>query len=182
MYKKYVKRILDIVLSLILIVLLSPLMLIVAIITFFDLGLPIHNEIREREGLNKKTFIMYKFRTKKLKVLRVPNQSDFTRVSAVIDKLRLNELPQFFNVLKGEMSLVGPRPFIPGDDLPEGEISPKRYMVKPGITGLAQVNGGRGITHQKKLECDVEYYDSISFKEDAHIVFKTIANIFKIDR
>ncbi len=182
MYQKYIKRLLDIILSLILIILLSPLMLIVAIITLFDLGLPLHNEIREREGLNKKTFVMYKFRTKKLKALRVPNQSDFTRVSAIIDKLRLNELPQLFNVLKGEMSLVGPRPFIPGDELPEGEISPKRYMVRPGITGLAQANGGRGVTHQFKLQCDDEYYDAISFKEDAQIIGKTIVNFFKIDR
>lgn len=157
-------------------------MLIIAVITFFNLGLPIHNELREREGKNKKTFIMYKFRTRKLKIKCYPGCDNYTKISRKIDRLRLNELPQLFNVLKGDMSLVGPRPFIPGDDLPEGEISPKRYLVRPGITGLAQANGCRTLTHKEKLEYDVIYYDNLSFKNDAKIFFKTIFNIFKLDR
>ena len=180
MYRKYIKRLLDIVFSIILILLVWPLMLIVAIITMIDLGFPLHNEIREREGLNKKVFIMYKFRTKKLSSEKSKNQ--YTKISSKIDKYRLNEIPQLFNVLKGEMSLVGPRPFIPGDKLPEGEISPKRYLVRPGMTGLAQVSGCRLLTHKDKLKFDVIYYDNLSFKLDAKIVFKTILGILKLER
>lgn len=182
MYQKYIKRFLDIVISFILIIVLFPLMLLVSIVVLIDLGLPLFNELREREGLNKKTFIMYKFRTKKLKSKISNNNSSYTKVSEVIDKLRLNELPQLFNVLKGDMSLVGPRPFIPGEKLPNCVISDKRYLVRPGITGLAQVNGGRSITHKKKLEYDIIYYDNLSFKEDFVIVLKTIFNFFKIDK
>ncbi len=181
MYRKYVKRLLDIIFSIILILLLWPLMLIIAIITFIDLGLPLHNEIREREGLNKKTFIMYKFRTKKLK-LGKDSVDKYTKISKKIDHYRLNELPQLFNVLKGEMSLVGPRPFIPGDNLPPGKISPKRYLVRPGKTGLAQVSGCRLLKHKEKLQYDIIYYDNLSFKLDAKIIFKTILKILRLER
>lgn len=182
MYRKCVKRLLDIIFSIILILLLWPLMLIVAIITFFELGLPIHNEIREREGLHKKTFIMYKFRTKKLNPKGLKFDDQYTKLSHKIDHYRLNELPQLFNVLKGDMSLVGPRPFIPGDKLPPGEISPKRYLVRPGMTGLAQVSGCRLLTHKAKLEYDVVYYDNLSFKTDVKIIVKTILGILKLER
>ena len=182
MYKKYIKRLFDILISLILILLLFPVMIVVGIMLFFNLGLPLWNELREREGKNKKTFIMYKFRTKKLHNENLEHAKKYTAFSRVIDRSRLNELPQLFNVLKGDMSLVGPRPFIPGEKLPEGEISEKRYLVRPGLTGLAQINGGRSLTHKQKLEYDIIYYDNLSFKNDAVIVFKTILKIFKIDR
>ena len=182
MYRKYFKRLLDIIFSILLILLLWPLMLIIALITLIELGLPIHNEIRERYGLNKKVFIMYKFRTKKLNASKLKYEEQYTKLSHKIDHYRLNELPQLFNVLKGDMSLVGPRPFIPGDKLPEGEISPKRYMVRPGMTGLAQVSGCRLLTHKDKLKYDVIYYDTLSFKTDVKIVFKTILNILKLER
>ena len=180
MYRKYFKRIIDFFLALIFIILTFPIMIIVAIITFINLGLPICNEIREREGLNKKVFVMYKFRTKILNSGKKGNK--FTKVSRFIDKSRLNELPQLFNVLKGDMALVGPRPFIPGDNLPEGKISKKRYLVRPGMTGLAQVSGGRGLTHKEKLKYDIIYYDNLSFKNDFIIILKTFVNIFKLDR
>ncbi len=182
MYKKYIKRLLDIIFSILLILLLWPVMLIVAIITLIDLGFPLHNEIREREGLNKKTFIMYKFRTKKLNSQNLKFDDQYTKVSHKIDHYRLNELPQLFNVLKGDMSLVGPRPFIPGDKLPEGEISPKRYLVRPGMTGLAQTSGCRLLTHKDKLKYDVIYYDNLSFKTDLKIIVKTILSILKLER
>lgn len=178
MYRKYIKPTLDFIISLILILILWPVMLIVAIITYIDLGRPIHNIIRKREGKDRKTYIMYKFRTKKI---NAGDNSRYTKVSKWIDKLRLNELPQLFNILKGEMSLVGPRPFIPGDKLPEGEIDPKRYMMRPGITGLAQVNGGRDITHKEKLKYDVIYYDNMSFKTDCIIILKTISKLVNLN-
>ncbi len=181
MYQKYIKRLLDFVFSLILIIVFFPLMIIVAVILIISLGFPLFNELREREGMNNKTFIMYKFRTKKLNSGTKCSEDCYTKTSSIIDRLRLNELPQLFNVLIGDMSLVGPRPFIPGEKLPAGDISPKRYLVRPGMTGLAQVNGGRYITHKQKLEYDVIYYDNLSFKEDFMIVLKTIVTFFRID-
>ncbi len=182
MYRKFVKRILDIFLSFILIILLSPIMFIVMCITLIDLGLPLHNLLREREGMYKKTFIMYKFRTKVLDPDGTTKSSTYTKVSSFLDKTRLNELPQLFNVLLGQMSLVGPRPFIPGEsDQFKGRISEKRYLVRPGITGLAQISGGREITNKKKFECDVEYYDNLSFLLDLKIVLITIGQVFCVD-
>ncbi len=178
MYRKFFKPLLDFVLSLILVLLLWPLMLIVAVITYIDLGAPIYNIIRKREGKNKKPFIMYKFRTKKLGTEYDPQ---YTKASGIIDKLRLNELPQLFNVLKGEMSLVGPRPFIPGEELPEGNVSQKRYMLRPGITGLAQVSGGREITHEEKLKYDEIYYDNMSFWLDFKIICKTLLELLELN-
>lgn len=177
MYLKYIKPILDIIISLILIIILMPIMLIVGLITLLDLGFPIYNEKRFREGKNKVPFIMYKFRTK---TLTKDGEPHYTKISKIIDKLRLNELPQLFNVLKGEMSLVGPRPFIPDEKLFEGEISEKRYLVKPGITGLAQVNGGRKIYHKQKLKYDEVYYDNISFSLDLKIVLKTFFRLVEL--
>ena len=181
MYQKCIKRLLDFILSFMLIIILSPLMLVVALIVLIDLGFPLFNELREREGMNKKAFIMYKFRTKKLNSKGGRSGQCYTKISSFLDRFRLNELPQLFNVLVGDMSLVGPRPFIPGEKLPPGEISPKRYLVRPGITGLAQVNGGRNITHKQKLKYDVIYYDNLSFKEDLIIILKTVLNYSKID-
>ena len=174
MYRKYIKRILDIIMSSILLIILSPIIIITYIITFFDLGTPLHNKVRERYGMNKKVFVMYKIRTKKL-----PDNNEFSKISYFIDKTRLNELPQLLNVIKGDMSLVGPRPFIPGEVLPKGHISEKRYLIRPGITGLAQVRAGRYISHAGKLRCDVEYYDNMSFIYDVKIIFKTIIVLFK---
>lgn len=182
MYRKYIKRILDIILSIILILLLWPVMLIVSLITLIDLGLPIHNEIREREGKGGKIFIMYKIRTKKLNSNNLPYRQRYTKISWFIDGSRLNELPQLFNVLKGDMSLVGPRPFIPNDVLPNAKPNSKRYLLKPGITGLAQVNGGRSLTHNQKLKYDDIYYDTLSFKTDLKICLLTIFKVCRYEK
>lgn len=170
-YKKYIKRLLDVIISLILIVLLFPLMLITAIITYVELGFPLFNHRKQKEGQYHKIFIMYKFRTS-LPKKNGSNEKVFTKITRIIDYSRLNELPQLFNVLKGDMSIVGPRPFIPGDEtLPKDKISEKRYLVKPGLTGLFQIkNGG---THKEKLDCDVYYYDNLSFWLDLKIILKT---------
>ena len=178
MYKDIVKPTLDFVISLILLIIFFPLIVITVVITILDLGFPIYNRRRLREGKNKKIFTMYKIRTKTMPTSKNGYKEEYTRISRIIDKFRLNELPQLINVLKGDMSLVGPRPFIPGDDLPEGEISENRYNVKPGITGLAQVNGGRNILHKEKLKYDDIYYNNISFILDLKIIIKTIYNIF----
>ena len=169
MYNKYVKRLLDFIISIILIIILLPLILITFLITLIHLGFPIFDIRFPREGKNKKPFYMLKFRT------RVYDTGDLwgrkTKLSYAIDKLRLNELPQLFNVLKGDMSFVGPRAFICGEKLPEGKISKKRYLVKPGLTGLFQIK--KGGTHKDKLQCDIEYYDNLNFMLDLKIFLKT---------
>lgn len=182
MYRKIVKPTLDFLFALLLILLLWPLMGIVALITWIDLGLPLHNLLREREGKNKKTYIMYKFRTKALDSDGHTFSNTYTKVSRFIDKTRLNELPQLFNILFGQMSFVGPRPFIPGEsDKFKDIIDPKRYMMRPGVTGLAQINGGRSISTKTKLKYDVEYYDNMSFWLDLKIVFITIGELLTFD-
>ncbi len=179
MYRKYIKRLLDIIFSFILILILWPLMIVVGIITFLSLGFPLFNYRREREGKNKKTYIMYKFRTKYKDQQGCTDHDKYNNVSRVIDKLRLNEILQLFNILKGDMSFVGPRPFIPGDKLPPGDISPKRYMVRPGVTGLSQINGGRFLSHKEKLKYDEIYYDNLSFMLDLKIILMTPIAIIK---
>ena len=182
MYRKIVKPTLDFLFALLLILLLWPLMGIVALITWIDLGLPLHNLLREREGKNKKTYILYKFRTKALDSDGHTFSNTYTKVSRFIDKTRLNELPQLFNILFGQMSFVGPRPFIPGEsDKFKDIIDPKRYMMRPGVTGLAQINGGRSISTKTKLKYDVEYYDNMSFWLDLKIIFITIGELLTFD-
>lgn len=170
MYRKYIKRLLDFIIGLILFIILLPLIIIVGIITYIDLGRPLLNHRKQKEGLHHKVFTMYKFRTS-LPKDHVTDPKKLTKVTRILDVTRLNELPQLLNVIKGDMSLVGPRPFIPGDTtLPDMEISEKRYLVRPGITGLFQVRGG---THEDKLKCDIEYYDNLSFLLDLKIILLT---------
>lgn len=170
-----IKRLLDIFMSFILIIITLPIMIVVSIITLINIGRPLIDIRIPREGKNKKPFYMYKIRT------RVYDEfgSHYTKVSKFIDKTGLNELPQLFNVLKGEMSLIGPRAFICGEKLPKGNISEKRYLMKPGISGLAQVSGGRRLSFEKTLEYDVIYYDNMSFLLDLKIFFKTIIVVIK---
>ena len=175
MYKKYIKRILDIILSLLLIIILSPFIIITFIITFIHLGLPIFDIRFPREGKAKKEFYMLKFRTRVYDTNTLWGRK--TKLSNLIDRLKLNELPQLFNILAGHMSFVGPRPFICGEELPAGKISAKRYYVRPGVTGLFQVSNKR--SHQDKLKCDIEYYDNLSFLLDLKIMFKTPISIIK---
>ena len=174
----YVKRFLDIILSIVLIIITLPFMLITLILLVISLGFPIFNQRRYREGLYKKKFLMLKLRTKKMNVDDLPRKERYTKVSYVIDKLKLNELPQLFNILLGQMSFVGPRPFIPDEELPEGEISDKRYYVRPGLTNLSFIKDGI-VTHKQKLLSDIEYYDNFSFKQDLIIFFKTPISIIK---
>lgn len=176
MYRKYIKRLLDIIFSFIFIVILSPLFLITGLLIWIELGFPIFF-LQLREGKSKKAYTIYKFRT------MVPDTSlgrneRMTKITAFLDKYKFNELPQLFNVLKGDMSLVGPRPFIPGEVLPKAPEK-ERYYVRPGMTGLAQVNGGRHLSHDKKLEYDVIYYEKLSFWLDLKIILLTPIRLIK---
>ena len=174
-YEKYIKRVFDIVLSILLIVLLSPLIIITFLITLIHMGFPVFDVRYPREGKAKKPFYMLKFRTRKYDTNNEWGRK--TKLSSLIDKLKLNELPQLFNILKGDMSFVGPRAFICGEQLPDDKISNKRYLVKPGVTGLFQVSNMS--THKEKLKCDVDYYDELSFLTDFKIMLKTPYSIIK---
>ena len=121
---------------------------------------------------------MYKFRTRILDSYNKPYIERYTKFSYFIDRLHLNELPQLFNVLKGDMSLVGPRPFIPGEELPKRPYK-ERYLVRPGMTSLAIINGGRMITHEDKLKYDKIYYENLSFMLDLKIILLTPISIIK---
>lgn len=175
----YIKRLLDVIFSFVLIIITSPIMLIVSICLLINLGRPIYNQRRYREGLNKKKFLMYKLRTKKLDSDHLPRRQRYTNFSYIIDKSHLNELPQLMNILKGDMSFIGPRPFIPDEDLPNSKIDKKRYLVRPGVTGLAYVNGGKFMSHKSKLKYDSIYYDNFGFIQDLKILLKTPIALFK---
>lgn len=173
MYIKYFKRICDIILAIILIIITLPIMIITGIIIYFNLGKPIFYEVTPREGRYKKPFQMYKFRTKTLNTRGMPDYIRYTKISKILDITRINELPQLFNILKGDMSFVGPRPFIINEILPPGEISYKRYLMRPGVTGLVQASGAQTINHKDKLKYDELYYDNFSFWYDLKIILKT---------
>ncbi len=181
MYEKWIKRILDFVLALFLLVLFSPLVLITALLLKITQGSVIFTQ--NRPGLNEKIFKIYKFKTmsderdEKGELL-----SDELRLKAfgkIVRSLSLDELLQLFNVLKGDMSFVGPRPLLV-EYLPlYNEEQKLRHKVRPGITGWAQVNGRNAISWQKKFELDVYYVKNISFLLDLKIMFLTALKVLK---
>lgn len=168
---KYIKRFLDIVISLMFIILLLPLMILLYIITKINFkGKAIFKQ--KRIGLNEENYDIYKFKTMK------DNTKETTKTSRILRKLGLDELPQLFNVLKGDMSIIGPRPFIKDDKLPI-MYEKKRHSVRPGIAGLSQIIEREELTHRKKLEYDYKYIDNMSFILDFKIFFKTLFYIIK---
>lgn len=183
----FMKRALDILGSLCLILLTSPIMIITAIIIKCTSKGPIIFR-QERVGLNKSIFTMYKFRSMKVNSKETTgwstnNDPRKTKFGSFIRKFSIDELPQFFNVLKGDMSLVGPRPELPHfvdefkDEVPLYMV---KHQVKPGITGLAQINGFRGDTSiKKRIEFDIHYIESWSILLDIEIIFKTAFKGFK---
>ena len=183
-YKNFVKPILDKLLALILIILFAPVMIIVAILIYLWDGRPIIFT-QARPGLNEKIFKIYKFRTMTNEKDEfgnfLPDEKRLKGVGKIIRSLSLDELPQLFNVLKGDMSFIGPRPLLP-EYLPlYSEEQRKRHLVKPGITGLAQVKGRNAISWRKKFKYDVFYVNHLSFKLDLYIICQTILKVIKRD-
>jgi undecaprenyl phosphate N,N'-diacetylbacillosamine 1-phosphate transferase len=181
--RNIIKRVLDIFISLLAIVLLSPFFLIVLlVIQLTSKGQVIFRQ--ERVGKNGKPFVFYKFRTMKPDVDPFgasPKSSDDSRLTKVGRFLReysLDELPQLFNVLKGDMSIVGPRPLYVSQIEEWDERQKRRLLVKPGLTGLAQISGRGGLTREEKLELDVRYVENASFFHDIKIILTTIAQVF----
>ncbi|WP_281529875.1 undecaprenyl phosphate N,N'-diacetylbacillosamine 1-phosphate transferase [Campylobacter hominis] len=182
MYRVFLKRILDFLMALILIILTSPLMLI----TYFLIKKHISKNAiftQLRPGLNEKIFKIYKFKTmnderdENGKLL--PDELRLNDYGKKIRALSLDELPQLFNVLKGDMSFIGPRPLLP-EYLPLYNDEQKlRHSVRPGITGLAQVNGRNAISWRKKFEFDTFYAKNLSFLLDIKIAFLTVKKVIK---
>jgi lipopolysaccharide/colanic/teichoic acid biosynthesis glycosyltransferase len=180
MYKCLFKPVLDFTLSLIILLILSPLIVILCLLVYFKLGSPVFFS-QIRPGKNEKMFRLFKFRT--MNTQCDPNGDllpDIDRITVFGKFLRrtsLDELPQLFNVIKGDISLVGPRPLLV-EYLPlYTEIQRKRHLVKPGITGWAQINGRNAISWEDKFKLDVFYVENLSFILDLRIFVKTIINV-----
>ena len=182
LYNRYIKRILDILISLTFIVLFSWLYLILVILVRIKLGSPVLF-CQERPGYNEKIFTLYKFRTmtdkRDEKGNLLPDSERLTKFGSMLRSTSLDELPEMFNILKGDMSLIGPRPLLV-EYLPYyTEEERLRHSVRPGLTGLAQVSGRNYLAWDKRLARDVEYVNHISFIMDVRIIIKTIMVVFK---
>ena len=181
MYAKYIKRILDFVLSLVALIVLSPVLLIVAILVRVKLGSPIIFK-QQRPGKNEKIFTLYKFRTMTDKKDEngnlLPDSERLTKFGKFLRSTSLDELPELVNILKGDMAIVGPRPQLIKDMLFMTTEQRKRHMVRQGLTGLAQINGRNNITWEEKLNYDLKYIDNITFIGDINIILKTVIKVF----
>ncbi|MBZ4644090.1 MAG: sugar transferase [Deferribacteraceae bacterium] len=182
MYKNFLKPLFDRMLALVLLILFLPIMLIVGILIYLWDSRPILF-IQERPGYKGKIFKIYKFRTmtneKDENGNLLPDELRLKGIGKFIRSLSLDELPQLFNVLKGDMSFVGPRPLLI-EYLPlYNERQKKRHDVKPGITGLAQVMGRNALTWKEKFEYDIYYVENLSFWLDLKIILLTIWKVLK---
>lgn len=182
MYRHFFKRFFDFVLSLIAIIILSPVYIIVAILVRVKLGSPVIFT-QERPGKDEKIFKMYKFRSMTSETDEEGNLlPDEVRLTSFGKKLRstsLDELPELFNILKGDMSIVGPRPLLVKYLPLYNDFQKHRHDVRPGLTGWAQVNGRNAISWEDKFRLDVEYTKKCSFLLDLKILFMTVSSVLK---
>ncbi|MFC4386576.1 sugar transferase [Gracilibacillus marinus] len=180
-YRRFVKRPMDFILSLIAIIVLSPVLLIVALLVRTKLGSPVLFK-QKRPGLNENVFMMYKFRTmtderdKNGELL--PDSIRLTKFGRFLRSTSLDELPELFNILKGDMSIIGPRPLLVQYLPLYNEHQKRRHEVRPGLSGLAQVSGRNAISWEDKFNLDVNYVDNVSFMNDWKIIFSTIKKVF----
>lgn len=177
MYKHIAKNYFDIISGILIFIILIPILIFISILVFLSMGVPVFFK-QERIGKNNKPFIMYKFRT-----MREPTEGEnrllsdadrVTKVGTFLRKTSLDELPEIINVIKGQMSLVGPRPLLDLHLELFDENQKRRHEVKPGMTGLAQVMGRQSLTFKQRTDLDVEYVKKISFWLDIKIIFKTV--------
>lgn len=180
-YRRFIKRPMDFILSLVAIIVLSPVFLVVALLVRTKLGSPVLFK-QKRPGLNEKIFMMYKFRT--MTDARdgngelLPDSVRLTKFGKFLRSTSLDELPELFNILKGHMSIIGPRPLLVQYLPLYNEHQKRRHEVRPGLSGLAQVSGRNAISWEDKFNLDVEYVDNISFINDWKIIFITIKKTF----
>ena len=183
-YQRFVKRILDILISLTAIIILSPLLAVLAVLVRVKLGSPVLFR-QQRPGYHGRIFGLMKFRTmtdkRDEKGELLPDEARLTSFGKRLRSTSLDELPEFFNILKGEMSFVGPRPLLVQYLPLYNEEQAHRHDVLPGLTGWAQVNGRNAISWEKKFEYDVWYTRNISFLLDLKIVLMTVGKVLKRD-
>ena len=184
MYKKYIKRILDILISLSAIILLWPVYLVLFILVRSKLGSPVLFK-QKRPGYKGEIFDMYKFRSmtdeRDENGELLPDEVRLTDFGKKLRSTSLDELPELFNILKGDMSLVGPRPLLVQYLPLYNERQSHRHDVKPGLTGLAQVKGRNSLSWEEKFEYDVTYTENVTFINDLKIIFATIGTVLKRD-
>ena len=182
MYRKFLKRFLDIIISLIFILCFWWLYLIIAILVRMKLGSPVLFK-QDRPGLNEKIFKMYKFRTmtdeKDKDGNLLPDAERLTKFGKFLRSTSLDEIPEFFNILRGDMSLIGPRPLLVEYLNYYTDDEKKRHNVRPGISGWAQVNGRNSLSWEEKFKYDIEYVEKLSFLFDFKIVLLTIKKVLK---
>ena len=182
MYRYFFKRLLDFVLSLLAIIVLSPVLLITALLVRSKLGSPVIFK-QERPGKNEKIFTLYKFRTmtdeKDEEGNLLPDEIRLTRFGKLLRSTSLDELPELFNILKGDMSIVGPRPLLVSYLPYYTEKEKHIHDVRPGLTGLAQVKGRNYIAWDERFKIDVEYVENLSFVLDIKIIFETVLIVLK---
>lgn len=181
MYRKYIKRILDFTLSLIALIVLSPILLITTILVKIKLGSPIIFK-QQRPGKNEKIFTLYKFRTmtdkKDEEGNLLPDEQRLTKFGKILRSTSIDELPELINILKGDMAIVGPRPQLIRDMLFMTDEQRKRHDVRQGLTGLAQINGRNNLTWEEKINYDLQYIKKITFLGDVKIILKTVGKVF----
>lgn len=184
MYRNYIKRLLDIICSLLGLTILSPLLLVVIVVMFFaNKGAGVFFS-QARPGRGERLFNMYKFKSmtdeRDAAGNLLPDAKRLTAMGRFIRKTSIDELPQLWNVLRGDMSLVGPRPFLAEYLQLMKPHQRKRYEVRPGITGLAQINGRNKLSYQHRFKYDVWYVNNLSFALDVKIILETIALTLKM--
>lgn len=184
LYEKCIKRMLDIVLSLSALIILSPVMFVVWCLVRIKLGSPAIFK-QERPGLNGKVFKLYKFRTmtdeRDENGELLPDEVRLTKFGKALRSTSLDELPELWNIVKGDMSIVGPRPLLVKYLPLYSERQARRHEVRPGFTGLAQVKGRNSISWEEKFEWDVWYVDNITFGGDIKIILNTVKVVLKKD-
>ncbi|WP_276520379.1 sugar transferase [Acetobacterium wieringae] len=181
-YKKFIKRPMDFCLSLAAIIVLSPVFFILALLIRKKLGHPVLFK-QQRPGLNEKVFTLYKFRTmtdqRDEQGALLPDDQRLTKFGNFLRSTSLDELPELVNVVKGDMAVIGPRPLLVQYLPLYNEKQKRRHEVRPGLSGLAQVNGRNAISWEEKFDLDVKYVDTVSFVEDWKIILLTLKKVFK---
>ena len=182
MIYKYIKRILDIISSLLAIIILSPLLAVTAVLVKTKLGSPVLFK-QERPGKDEKIFTLMKFRTMTDECDEngelLPDEVRLTKFGKFLRSTSIDELPELFNILKGDMSVIGPRPLLVEYIPRYNEHQHRRHEVRPGLSGWAQVNGRNTVSWEDKFDMDVHYVDNYSFAMDVKILFMTVLNVLK---